>query len=63
MSRQSVLIARPKCVGYSQHDDESIFKCPKCGRTYGGWTFLLCDDVITCKCGIKLTLKEAKRND
>ena len=49
---------RPKYIGYNQHDAECIFKCPKCGRKYGGWTFAQYDDEIKCKCGVILTLKE-----
>ena len=51
---------RPKYIGYSQHDAECTFKCPKCGREYGGWTFAQYDDDIHCKCGVWLTLKEIK---
>ena len=52
-------VMRPKYIGYSQHNAECIFKCPKCGRTYGGWTFAQYDDVITCKCKTVLSLKES----
>ena len=51
---------RPKYVGYNQHDAGSIFKCPNCGKEYGGWTFAQYDDEIICRCKVLLTLKEIK---
>ena len=51
----------PKYIGYNSHDSEAWFKCPNCGRKYGGWTFAQYDDEIKCKCGVILTLKGCYR--
>ena len=44
-------------VGFSQHDDESWYKCPVCNQPYGSWGFIngsvkVSDDgTFKCKCG------------
>ena len=43
-------------TGYSQHDCESWYKCPKCNKEYGSWGFfhknLKGGDTFKCeKCG------------
>lgn len=44
-------------VGFSQHDDESWYKCPVCNQQYGSWGFIngsvkVSDDgTFKCKCG------------
>lgn len=49
-----------KYVGYSPHDCESWYKCPKCGKEYGSWKFyhsgLKGGDVFSCRCGAKLQI-------
>lgn len=44
-------------VGFSQHDDETWYKCPVCNQQYGSWGFIngsvkVSDDgTFKCECG------------
>lgn len=31
---------RMNYIGYSSHDDESWYECPKCKAHYGSWSFI-----------------------
>lgn len=46
--------------GFSQHDCEAHYICPKCKQDYGSWTFfhnnLKCGDTFICDCGQVLTV-------
>lgn len=51
-------------IGYSSHDAETWYKCPKCGEKYGGWSFvngsiILTDGMFKC-CKCKTILKEPR---
>ena len=44
--------------GFSQHDCEGHWKCPKCNKDYGDWGFfnkgLKGGDTFICECGTNL---------
>ena len=42
--------------GYSSHDCESHYKCPICGKDYGGWSIPTGKE-FECSCGQKLIVR------
>ena len=55
-----ISIVKLQSAGYSSHDCEAWYKCPKCGKDWGSWSFFHMDKkqlpmhngkfVLTCSC-------------
>ena len=45
-------------IGYSQHDAESWYECPKCKKEIGSWGLfhnnINSGDIFECDCGTRL---------
>ena len=46
-------------VAFNQHDCETIYKCPVCGKEYYGWNLWITEKnkgILECKCHTLLNI-------
>lgn len=45
----TIKLPRAMYCGFSPHDDECIYKCPKCYKIFGDWSVK--NSIYKCSCG------------